>query len=68
MLSRLVAALLAIGALQEPPPSHSSARASAAPPALTLRQAVGQHMIFAYDGLTRLRPCDAGSPAARRPA
>ena len=52
MLSRLVAALLAIGALEEPTPSHSSARASAAAPALTLRQAVGQHMVFAYDGLT----------------
>ena len=52
MLTRLVAALLAIGALEQLPASHSSARASAAPPALTLRQAVGQHMIFAYDGLT----------------
>ena len=52
MLSRLVAALLAIGALEEPQPQRSSARASGAAPALTLRQAVGQHMIFAYDGLT----------------
>ena len=52
MLSRLVAALLAIGALEEPQPPRSSARASAAAPALTVRQAVGQHMIFAYDGLT----------------
>ena len=52
MLSRLVAALLAIGALEPPPPAHGSARASAAAPVLTLRQAVGQHMIFAYDGLT----------------
>ena len=52
MLSRLVAALLSIGALEEPLPERSSARASAAAPALTLRQAVGQHMIFAYDGLT----------------
>ena len=52
MLSRLVAALLAIGALEEPQPQRSSARASGTAPALTLRQAVGQHMIFAYDGLT----------------
>jgi beta-N-acetylhexosaminidase len=52
VLSRLVAALLAIGALEQPQADRSSARASAAAPALTLRQAVGQHMIFAYDGLT----------------
>jgi len=46
MLRHLVAAMLAIGALDAPAPAASSAA-----PALTLRQAVGQHMIFAYDGL-----------------
>ena len=46
MLKHLVAAMLAIGALDTPSPATSSAA-----PALTLRQAVGQHMIFAYDGL-----------------
>jgi beta-N-acetylhexosaminidase len=46
MLKHLVAAMLAIGALDAPSPA-----AGTAAPALTLRQAVGQHMIFAYDGL-----------------
>lgn len=54
MLKHFVAAMLAIGALDAPPVANSSAA-----PALTLRQAVGQHMIFAYDGL---RP----PPALRR--
>jgi len=46
MFKHLVAAMLAIGALDAP-----SVAGTAAAPALTLRQAVGQHMIFAYDGL-----------------
>ncbi len=46
MLKHFVAAMLAIGALEGPPGAGS-----AAAPALTQRQAVGQHMIFAYDGL-----------------
>ena len=41
-----MAAMLAIGVLGPP-----GVAGSAATPALTLRQAVGQHMIFAYDGL-----------------
>jgi beta-N-acetylhexosaminidase len=47
-----VAALIAIGAIAPAPSSHSQARAATAPAPLTVRQAVGQHMIFAYDGLT----------------
>lgn len=46
MLKHFLAAILAIGALEAPPVAHGSSA-----PALTLRQAVGQHMIFAYDGL-----------------
>lgn len=46
MLKHFVAAMLAIGALDAPPVPGSNVA-----PALTLRQAVGQHMIFAYDGL-----------------
>ena len=46
MLRHFVAAMLAIGALDGPPNAGG-----AAAPALTQRQAVGQHMIFAYDGL-----------------
>jgi beta-N-acetylhexosaminidase len=53
VLKHFVAAMLAIGAFDAP-----SANPAAAP-ALTVRQAVGQHMIFAYDGL---RP----PPALRR--
>jgi len=54
MLRHFVAAMLAVGALDGPPSAGS-----AAAPALTQRQAVGQHMIFAYDGLQPL-------PALRR--
>lgn len=46
MLKHFVAAMLAIGALDAPPVPGSNVA-----PGLTLRQAVGQHMIFAYDGL-----------------
>ncbi len=45
MLRHLVAGILALFALDAP---HASRAQS---PALTLRQAAGQHMIFAYDGL-----------------
>jgi beta-N-acetylhexosaminidase len=54
MLRHFVAAMLAIGALDP-----AGVAATAAAPTLTVRQAVGQHMIFAYDGL---RP----PPALRR--
>jgi len=33
------------------PASRSPVKRAAAPPGLTLRQVVGQHMVFAYDGL-----------------
>jgi len=46
MFKHLVAAMLAIGALDAPSVTQTQAA-----PALTLRQTVGQHMIFAYDGL-----------------
>lgn len=49
MLSHLVAATLSLYAFDQPPAASAAARA--ATPALTLRQAVGQHMIFAYGGL-----------------
>ena len=58
VLRRLVAAMLAIGALDAPP----SPAATRARPALTLRQAVGQHMIFAYDGL---EPAAGAAPPDR---
>ena len=45
MLRHLVAAILSLFALDAPPASRAQS------PALTLRQAAGQHMIFAYDGL-----------------
>lgn len=60
MLKLFVAAMLAIGVLGPPivagsgdgaEPAPRSAPAPASAPELTLRQAVGQHMIFAYDGL-----------------
>ncbi len=53
MLRHLVVAILSLFALDAPPASRAQT------PALTLRQAAGQHMIFAYDGL---RP----PPALRR--
>ncbi|MFP5364597.1 MAG: glycoside hydrolase family 3 N-terminal domain-containing protein [Thermoleophilia bacterium] len=43
MLANIVAAILSLHAAEQPP--------SAPAPALTLRQAVGQHMVFAYSGL-----------------
>jgi beta-N-acetylhexosaminidase len=54
VLKLLVAAMLGIGALGPPTVAGSTAA-----PALTLRQAVGQHMIYAYDG-------PAPPPALRR--
>ncbi len=49
MLSNLFVALLSATALGSVPPPALPLRSAA--PALTLRQAVGQHMVFAYDGL-----------------
>jgi beta-N-acetylhexosaminidase len=46
MLKHFVAAMLALGVLGAP-----SVAGSDATPELTVRQAIGQHMIFAYDGL-----------------
>lgn len=57
MLSHLVVAILSLYGFDQPLPA--AAAAQPATPALTLRQAVGQHMIFAYDGL-------APPPALRR--
>lgn len=49
MLSHLVAAALSLAALGQPPAiTHVAASAA---PQLSIRQAVGQHMVFAYDGL-----------------
>jgi beta-N-acetylhexosaminidase len=56
VLSHLAVAILSLY-LFEPPPARAPTRPAA--PALTLRQVVGQHMVFAYDGL---RP----PPALRR--
>ncbi len=51
MLKVLVAALLMIGVLGAAIVAGSGAEGDPAPaPELTLRQAVGQHMIFAYEG------------------
>ena len=49
MLSQLVAALLSLYVFDQPAAARAPVRAQT--PALTLRQAVGQRMIFAYDGL-----------------
>lgn len=49
VLSHFVAAALSLVSFEQPPLAAAPARA--AQPRLTLRQAVGQHMIFAYDGL-----------------
>lgn len=49
MLSQLAVAILSLLSFQAPPVAPAPARAAA--PALTLRQAVGQRMVFAYDGL-----------------
>ena len=49
MLSHLAVAILSLYSTDQPPVAQRPARPSA--PALTLRQAVGQHMVFAYDGL-----------------
>jgi beta-N-acetylhexosaminidase len=57
MLSQLLVAILVAGSVAGPAARRAgeSLRASAPPPAAaaspTLRQLVGQHMIFAYDGL-----------------
>jgi beta-N-acetylhexosaminidase len=48
VLSHLAVAILSLYS-SDPPPAPAPARPAA--PALTLRRAVGQHMIFAYDGL-----------------
>lgn len=49
MLSHFVAAALSLYAFEQPLPAVAPARAAGR--RLTVRQAVGQHMIFAYDGL-----------------
>jgi len=49
VLSHLAAAILSLYSSDQPPPARAPARPAA--PALTLRQVVGQHMVFAYDGL-----------------
>lgn len=49
MLSHLAVAILSLFSSDPPPSARAPARPAA--PALTLRQAVGQHMVFAYDGL-----------------
>lgn len=49
MLSQLAVAILSLYSAGQPPPAPAQARPAA--PALTLRQVVGQHMVFAYDGL-----------------
>lgn len=52
MLSHLAAAILSLLSFEAPPVAPAPVRAaSPAAPALTLRQAVGQRMVFAYDGL-----------------
>jgi beta-N-acetylhexosaminidase len=50
VLSRLAALIVSLYAGDQPPPAARAPVRPAAPP-LTLRQVVGQHMIFAYDGL-----------------
>jgi beta-N-acetylhexosaminidase len=45
VLSQAAATILALQVAAAPPQAHPAA------PALTLRQAVGQHMVFAYEGL-----------------
>lgn len=49
MLSKLVLAILSLYSAEQPLPAPVPATPAA--PALTLRQAVGQHMIYAYPGL-----------------
>jgi beta-N-acetylhexosaminidase len=49
VLSHLAAAILSLYSSEQPPAAATPARPAA--PALTLRQVVGQHMVFAYDGL-----------------
>lgn len=49
VLSHLAAAILSLYSSDQPPPAPAPARPAA--PAPTLRQVVGQHMVFAYDGL-----------------
>lgn len=49
MLSHFAVAILSLYSAEQPPPARAPAPRAA--PALTLRQVVGQHMVFAYDGL-----------------
>jgi beta-N-acetylhexosaminidase len=49
VLSHLAAAILSLYSADPPPAARAPARPAA--PALTLRQVIGQHMVFAYDGL-----------------
>lgn len=49
VLSHFVAAALSLYVSEQPPAAVAPARAAG--PQLTVRQAVGQHMIFAYDGV-----------------
>lgn len=49
MLSNFAVAILSLFSAEQPLPARPPAPRAA--PALTLRQAVGQHMVFAYDGL-----------------
>ena len=48
MLSHLAVAILSLYSAEQLPPVRAPSRPA---PALTLRQVVGQHMVFAYDGL-----------------
>jgi len=52
MLSHLLAGVVALSAADAPPLPPLPAAAADARSAMTVRQAVGQHMVFAYDGLT----------------
>ncbi len=49
VLRHLAVAILSLYPSAEPPPASAPARPAAPTP--TLRQVVGQHMVFAYDGL-----------------
>jgi len=49
VLSHIAAAILSLYSADQAPTADAPARP--ATPALTLRQVVGQHMVFAYDGL-----------------
>jgi beta-N-acetylhexosaminidase len=49
VLSHFAVAILSLYSTEQPPPARAPAGPAA--PALTLRQVVGQHTVFAYDGL-----------------